>query len=285
MVKRSKSYGATKSSGVSGVVCTCIALLVAALSLFPLVWMALAGFKPEDEVLSVPMHLLPTKWVTVSYQTLLADPTYNFFHTYGVTFLVAVLGTVFSLVVNMMAAYAFARLEFRFKKLLWVVCISSMYIPGLTILLTSFLVVYYLHMLNTIWVLVVPGLASGYSIFFFRQFFLNLPSSIEEAALIDGSSRFHIFIKIFLPLSTSPMVIMGIGAFVGYWNSFLWPAMTITTPNLMQLMQIIYSLSSMYSTNYGVVMAAATLVAVLPIGLFLVFQKHIVKGIVLSGLK
>lgn len=270
---------------VGTVLCTILGLAVALISLFPLIWMALAGFKPESEVLTVPIKIFPEKWVTESYETLFSDPSYNFFQTFLVTLAVALLGAFLSLAVNMMAAYVFARLEFPLKKLIWAVCISSMYIPGLTILLTSFLVVFNLGMLNTVTVLVLPGVAAGYSIFFFRQFFMNLPASLEEAALIDGCSRFGIFTRIFLPLSTSPMVIMGIGTFVGYWNSFMWPSMTISDPALMQMMQIIRSLRSAYSTKFGVVMAASTLAAVPPIVLFLIFQKHIVKGIVLSGLK
>ncbi len=270
---------------VGTVLCTILGLVVALISLFPLIWMALAGFKPESEVLTVPIKIFPEKWVTESYETLFSDPSYNFFQTFLVTLAVALLGAFLSLAVNMMAAYVFARLEFPLKKLIWAVCISSMYIPGLTILLTSFLVVFNLGMLNTVTVLVLPGVAAGYSIFFFRQFFMNLPASLEEAALIDGCSRFGIFTRIFLPLSTSPMVIMGIGTFVGYWNSFMWPSMTISDPALMQMMQIIRSLRSAYSTKFGVVMAASTLAAVPPIVLFLIFQKHIVKGIVLSGLK
>lgn len=266
-------------------VCTIISLIVAFTSLFPLIWMALSSFKPESEVLTVPMKILPTKWVLTSFQTLFSDSTYQFFHAYGMTFLVSIVATALSLIVNMMAAYVFARLEFRFKKLLWVLCICTMYIPGITILLTSFLVVYDMGMLNTVAVLILPGVASGYSIFFFRQFFMSIPSSLEEAALIDGSTRFEIFTKIFIPLSTSPAVIMGIGAFVGYWNSFMWPSMTITSPKLMQLMQIVRSLRSVYSTKFGVVMAASSVAAILPIVLFLIFQKYIVKGIVLSGLK
>ena len=270
---------------VGTVLCTILGLVVALISLFPLIWMALAGFKPESEVLTVPIKIFPEKWVTESYETLFSDPSYNFFQTFLVTLAVALLGAFLSLAVNMMAAYVFARLEFPLKKLIWAVCISSMYIPGLTILLTSFLVVFNLGMLNTVTVLVLPGVAAGYSIFFFRQFFMNLPASLEEAALIDGCSRFGIFTRIFLPLSTSPMVIMGIGTFIGYWNSFMWPSMTISDPALMQMMQIIRSLRSAYSTKFGVVMAASTLAAVPPIVLFLIFQKHIVKGIVLSGLK
>ena len=92
-------------------------------------------------------------------------------------------------------------------------------------------------MLDTFWVLVLPGLVSGYNIFFFRQFFLSMPTSIEEAALMDGCGRFRTFLYIFIPLSKAPMVVLGANVFIAYWNSYLWPSMTITQPEYMQIMQ------------------------------------------------
>jgi multiple sugar transport system permease protein len=198
---------------------------------------------------------------------------------------VAVCASLLSLAMNSMAAYAFARLEFRFKRVLWVSTLVTMYIPGITILLTSFILVRNLGILDTKAVLILPGAASAYAIFFFRQFFLNLPMSLEEAALIDGASRFGIFLRIYLPNALSPLVIIGVGTFLGYWNSFLWPTMTVTKISNLQVMQVIRSFSSMYSTKYGTVMAGSTLAALPPILIFLVFQRHIVKGIMLSGIK
>ncbi len=114
---------------------------------------------------------------------------------------------------------------------------------------------------------------------------LNLPLSLEEAALIDGATRFGIFTRIYLPDALSPLVIIGVGTFLGYWNSFIWPTMTITSINHLQVMQVMRSYSRMYSTRYGTVMAGSTLAALPPIILFLIFQRHIVKGIILSGIK
>jgi multiple sugar transport system permease protein len=134
-------------------------------------------------------------------------------------------------------------------------------------------------------VLILPGAANAYSIFFFRQFFLNLPLSLEEAALIDGANRFRIFTRIYLPNALSPLVIVGVSTFLGYWNSFIWPTMTVTKISNLQVMQVIRSYSSMYSTRYGTVMAGSSLAALVPIVLFLLFQRRIVKGILLTGIK
>jgi multiple sugar transport system permease protein len=201
------------------------------------------------------------------------------------TFIVSATATLMSLAMNSMAAYAFARLEFRLKRLLWAATVVTMYIPGITILLTSFILVRNLGLLDTMAVLILPGAANAYSIFFFRQFFLNLPLSLEEAALIDGANRFRIFTRIYLPNALSPLVIVGVSTFLGYWNSFIWPTMTVTKISNLQVMQVIRSYSSMYSTRYGTVMAGSSLAALVPIVLFLLFQRRIVKGILLTGIK
>ncbi|WP_322169382.1 carbohydrate ABC transporter permease [Acutalibacter caecimuris] len=263
----------------------CVALAVAAVSLFPLLWMFLASFKNKQEVLATPLRMLPKAWITTNYEAVLVSTKNPLFHAMLVTFVVAVLGVVFSLLVNMMAAYAFARLEFFGKRLFWVYCLITMYVPGLTILITSYLVVHSLHMINTIWVLLVPGIAGGYNIFFFRQFFLNIPASLEDAARIDGCGRFRIFWTVFLPLSVTPMVVQGAGIFIGYWNSFMWPSITVTDKSIQQVMPIIRSFQTDYGTEYGRIMAATCLAVIPPIVLFAIFQKHIVKGFVLSGLK
>lgn len=262
-----------------------VALAVAAVSLFPLLWMLLASFKNKQEVLATPLRMLPKDWITTNYEAILVSTKNPLFHAMLVTFLVAALGVVFSLLVNMMAAYAFARLEFFGKRLFWVYCLITMYVPGLTILITSYLVVHSLHMINTLWVLLVPGIAGGYNIFFFRQFFLNIPASLEDAARIDGCGRFRIFWTVFLPLSVTPMVVQGAGIFIGYWNSFMWPSITVTDKSIQQVMPIIRSFQTDYGTEYGRIMAATCLAVIPPIALFAIFQKHIVKGFVLSGLK
>ncbi|NLM86257.1 MAG: carbohydrate ABC transporter permease [Clostridiales bacterium] len=265
---------------------TVIALIVSAISLFPLVWMIISSFKEAKEVLKAnPLRFFPTVWVTENYVKLFDDTTYPFLQAMWSTALVAVSAALLSVTINSMAGYAYARLNFRGKTLLWRLSIFTMYIPGITILVTSFVVVNRMGLLDTYWVLILPGLASAYSIFFFRQFFLNMPMATEEAALIDGASRFRIFWSIFIPNAKSPFVIMGTGAFLGYWNSFLWPAMTVTNTQYLQVMQVIRSYNNMYSNAYGVVLAGSALAALPPIIVFLIFQRHIVKGLMISGIK
>ena len=271
---------------ITETVFTLIALLVTAISLFPLLWMIVSAFKPAKEVLKAnPLRFFPSVWDFTNLQKLFEDTSYPFLTAMKSSSFVAVIAALMAVTINSMAAYAYARLDFRFKKLLWRTTIFTMYIPGITILVTSFVVVNSLGMLDSYAVLILPGLASAYSIFFFRQFFLNMPMATEEAALIDGASRFRIFLSIFIPNAKSPYVIIGTGAFLGYWNSFLWPAMTVTSPQYMQVMQVIRSYNNMYSNNYGVVLAGSAIAALPPILVFLLFQRHIVKGLMISGIK
>ena len=271
---------------VSRVLLTILAVLVAILIIFPIIWIIPAAFKGRSELFSVPNTFFPKKWTWSNMEKVFAADLNgsSFVKSMGVTLLVAVLSTVCSLFVNMLCAYALARIEFRFKKILWPLLLFPMFIPGITIQLTSIRVVNALKLVDTIFVLFVPGMANAFQIFFFRQFYLNIPKNIEEAAEIDGASKLAIFFKIYLPLSVTPMVINGVGIFMGAWNSFIWPALTVSeNKNLTQIMQVIRTLNVSYSGDYGVVIAATLISLIVPIGLFAIFQKRIDEGIALTG--
>lgn len=265
------------------IVLNAVGLLIACIALFPLLWMAIAGFKGKTEVLATPFKFFPERWMFENYISILQDQM--FIRSMLITFGGALLFAVLSLAINSSAAYVFARLEFRFKRVLWVYVILTMFVPGMAILLTSFIVVTKLGMLDTLAVLVLPGVASAGHMFFIRQFYLNIPMALEEAALIDGAGRFKIFTHIFLPMSYPVFVIVGIGSFLGYWNSFVWPTMTITNVNLFQIMQYLATFRSERATELGLLMAGSTLAAVPTVVLFLIFQKYIIRGIKISGLK
>lgn len=267
---------------IRAVIMTAVVVIV----LFPVLWALPAVFKGRSEIFELPLHWLPNKWTLDNFRTIFALDDYNYMMSIGSTTLVAVISVALSLIVNMMAAYGFARVEFPGKRFFWIYMLMTMFIPGITILLTSVRVVSALGMLDTIWVLIIPGLASAYNIFFFRQYFLGVPRYMEEAAMLDGLSKAGIFFRIFLRISTTPMVIIGISVFMGYYNSFLWPVMTITNnTKLYQIMQVIRTLNSRYAGNYGVVLAATMMSLIIPFALYCFFQKYIVQGISIAGVK
>ncbi len=270
------------------VLCYIVTVLVIAIILFPIIWMLPAAFKSKREIWQIPNTFFPKHFTTENFEKIfsLNHNGYNFLRSLGATFLVATVSVVGSLAVNMTAAYVFARLEFRGKKFLWVYFLATMFIPSITILLTSIRVVSALGMTDSLAVLILPGLVSGYNIFFFRQFYLGMPASLEEAAAIDGCKPFGVFLRIFLPMSVTPMIIIGVSTFMGYWNSFMWPTLTIiNNSSIAQVMQVIRVLKTSYSGEYGIVIAATLLAIAPPLLIFAIFQKKIVAGIAISGLK
>ncbi len=264
---------------------TVLCLVVILLCAFPLVWMVVSSFKLDREVWAYPFKFFPDRWITNNYVTLFTTKRVNFVGSLQNTAIVAVTHVVLTLFIETAAAYAYARLNFRFKTLFWRVTLFTMFIPSIAILLTSFVVVKELGMLDTLWVLIIPSLAGAGGIFFYRQFFLNVPLSMEEAALVDGASRLRIYYSVFLPNAKSPMVLLGTGCFIGCWNSFIWPSITISSVDKYQVMQVIRSFRNQYSEAYGVVMAASVLGAIPPLLVFLFFQKYIIKGMLISGIK
>jgi len=259
-------------------------LVIFVTAMFPLAWMAIAGFKGRDEVLRSPFQFFPDVWRWQNYRDILDDPGY--IHALWLTFVGALIFTLLSLFINSFAAYAFARLDFALKPIWWVLCIMPMFVPALAILVTSFVVVADLGMLNTLWVLIVPGLASSGQMFFLRLFCLNIPMGVEEAALIDGASRWQIFTKIFLPQSKAPFVVMGFGSFLAYWNAYVWPVLTVgESPNLTQIQQFLATFRSERGNEWGLLMAGSTLAAVPTIALVLIFQRYITTGVRLAGMK
>jgi multiple sugar transport system permease protein len=259
------------------------ALFFALSALFPLMWMLVSGFKVNSEVIATPFRLLPASWHVQNYIDILTDPEFS--RAMLITFVGAAIFTIFSITVNAMAAYVFARLDFAFKKLMWVIVIGTMFIPNMAILLTSFVVVTRLHMLDTLLVLILPGLASAAQMFFIRQFYLNIPLALEEAALIDGAGRWRIFTHIFLPLSQPPFVVVGVTSFMAYWNAYVWPIMTITSPQLFQIQQYLANFRITRGPELGLLMAGSMLTALPVILLVLIFQRKIIGNIKIAGLR
>lgn len=258
----------------------------------PLFLTIISMFKNREEVFPQEFSLFPQVWTIDNFTRLLylqyTSIGINFFGSLAMTLLVAVLGTVFSLFVNSLAGYAFARLNFPFKKIIWIIVLSTMFIPGITILLTSIEVVASLGMMNTIWVLVIPGVASAYNIFFFRQFYLGFPKDYDESARVDGCNSFSIFFRIYLPSSSTPMVIMGAGTFMGYFNAYLWPTLTIDGDHK-DLAQIMTTINKLFNDStqlgYGAVLAAAFIALIPAVVIFIIVQRYIKEGIALTGVK
>ncbi len=259
--------------------------LIGLCAFFPLIWLVISSFKPANEIYTIPLRIFPSQWTLEHYTYVFGMADVKFLWSCVFTLLLSASAVLLGTWINTMAAYVYARMDFAGKKLCWCLNVLAMFMPGLTIFITSFMVCRAMGMLNTVWVLLLPGLFNAGTVFWYRQFFLNMPYSLEEAAMIDGCNRLRIYWQIFLPLSITPIVVQGAGNFIGWWNSYLWPAITVTDHHLLMVMPFIKRFTSSYSSKQGPILATSAIALLPPVIIFLIFQRYIVQGFVLSGLK
>ncbi|AQR94553.1 carbohydrate ABC transporter permease [Clostridium saccharoperbutylacetonicum] len=266
-----------------------ILLLLAVFFMFPLIWMIVSSFKNDSQIFSdissVKAFMLPAfnnnyfyNYYDCLKQLPILKSMLNSFFYIGVII-------VFSLIVNSLAGYGFARLDFPGKKILFTILLSLMIIPAQTVMLPLFSIVYKLGWINSYLGLIIPAIANPFYIFLFRQTFLGLPKEIEEAAKLDGANQYTIFVKLIMPLAKPIYATVAIMIFVASWNDFVWPVMVISDPSKQTIQMALSSLFSIQPINYGRVMAGLTFVTIPVLIIFLTMQKYYVQGIVGSGSK
>ena len=275
---------------ITQIICIVAAIIPVIILLFPFIWIIPTAFKSNSEAINLPMTWLPLDGVGFDNFAKIFELDVNgatFLKSLFFTLFIAIVATVGGLFINILAAYALARYNFKGKKIIWAFLLVGMFVPGITIQLTSINVVSTLKLTDTILVLLLPGLAQSYTIFFLRQFFLGIPSSVGEAEEIDGAPSFSICWKVYVPQTITPIIIVGMGMFMGNWNSYIWPTLTIikNTEDMTMIMQMMKSLSSYSSLGYGAVVAASLIVMVVPLTLYALLQKYIVEGASLTGIK
>ncbi|NRY59582.1 carbohydrate ABC transporter permease [Clostridium beijerinckii] len=266
-----------------------VLILLAVFFMFPLIWMIVSSFKNDSQIFSdissIKAFVLPTFSSNYFYnysdclkQLPILKAMINSFFYIGVII-------IFSLIVNSLAGYGFARLDFPGKNILFTILLSLMIIPAQTVMLPLFSIVYKLGWINSYLGLIVPAIANPFYIFLFRQTFLGLPKEIEEAAKLDGANQYIIFVKLIMPLAKPIYATVAIMIFVATWNDFVWPVMVISDPSKQTIQMALSSLFSIQPVNYGRVMAGLTFVTIPVLIIFLTMQKYYVQGIVGSGSK
>jgi multiple sugar transport system permease protein len=183
------------------------------------------------------------------------------------------------------AAYALARLDFRGRNVMFVVVISTLFIPPIIFLMPNYLIVDYLRWIDTLLAVIVPTAAGAFGVFFLRQFFVSLPIELEEAALIDGANQFQVFMRIVLPNSKPALATLTVLSFLTNWNEFLWPVYVLFSPNRLTLPPGLSILQGNYSTDYPVVMAGGVIASIPVLIVFFIAQRYIIEGVSRSGLK
>lgn len=266
-------------------------VLLAAVSVGPFLWMLATSFKHGQDIYTKVPSLLPLDKKTGEWAATLE----NYDYVLGVGGLGgAFLNSVWvcavlvpaKLLIDALAAYAFARIPFPGRDKLFVFMLGGMMVPTITLLVPRIHVTQAFGMFDSYWGLIVPNVASVLDIFLLRQFFLSIPAELEEAALIDGAGRMQIFWRIVLPLSKPVLAVVTITSFLFHWNDLVWPLVVVNDPELYTLPLALQQLvASPDGGRAYYIMAGATL-AVLPvIVVLLIFQRRILQGIAFTGLK
>ncbi|MBN8424961.1 carbohydrate ABC transporter permease [Microbacterium esteraromaticum] len=255
----------------------------AVVMVFPFIWQFLTTFKTTPESLSVPAKVLPAQWNFDNYIAALTQ--IPFWEQFGVSVTSVLARTVVVLLICSAAGYAFARLRFPGRDVLFILLLLIMMVPRELYLLPQTEIMRDLGLLNTVPGLVIPGFFSAFGVFLMRQFFRSLPASLEEAARIDGAGHFRTFFSIMLPLAKPGLIALAIFTAIFSWNELLWPLMVNSDAEKLNLAAGLSTFAGEYVTPYPLLMAG-TLLAQLPlIILFLIMQKRFIEGIAFTGVR
>lgn len=253
------------------------------LTVIPFVWMIMTSVKPPEEVFIYPPKLFPEKITFEYYRRLFKDIAFLLHFKNSAILALAIL--IVSLFTNSLAGFAFAKYRFPGKEKIFTLLLATMMIPSQMTMIPNFLLLKKLGLLNTYLGLIVTAATSVFGIFLIRQFMLSIPDEIIEAARIEGCSEFQIYYKIVLPLSKPILATLSIFTFMGAWNDFLWPLIVMIKEDMYTLPVALAKLNSQYGTEYGLLMAGATIVIIPILLIFLFGQKYIIRGIATTGLK
>jgi multiple sugar transport system permease protein len=248
----------------------------------PFIWMILSAFKTESEVIQIPPTLWPKEFTLENFLYLFENMNFTI---YLKNTIIIVLCSFIGLFLNAMAGYGFAKFTFKGREKLFYLVLATMMIPGQVTMIPVYLILNEMHLTNTMVGIVLPGLVGAFSIFLFRQFMSTIPDELLEAARLDGASEFRVFIQIVLPMSKPILAVQGILTFIAGWNSFLWPLIIANDESLYTLSVGLSLLKGQYGGNFALQMAGSTFMVVPIIVIFMFFQKYIIEGYTLSGMK
>lgn len=249
----------------------------------PFIWMILTSVKDMGEIYVYPPKWFPSVVHFDNYAKVFEAAPFGRYYLNSI--IVALLVTLGQLITCSMAAYAFARLKFWGRNVLFFIFLGTMMIPYNVTMIPSFMVLYWLGWVDSYQALIVPGLASAFGVFLLRQFFITIPKELEEAAVIDGAGKFTILRKIIVPLSKPALATLAIFTFMGVFNDFIWALIVINSESMRTVQLGLAIFRDRYLTQWDLLMAGSV-TAVLPILIVFFFaQKYFIKGITLSGLK
>jgi multiple sugar transport system permease protein len=266
---------------IAGAAC---AIALVALWTFPLLWALSTALRPELETVSSDFHWLPQTWTLDAFARTLAAG--NVLRWLFNSFLVALLVTVVTMAISLMAAYAFSQLRFRGRSILFGIAMLAFLLPFEALLVPLFRTMNQLGLINTYAGIVLPQVVSPVVIYVFKQFFDEIPADFREAATMDGAGPLRVLWSVYLPISGNIVWAMAIVTFIAAWNNFLWPFIIVTSNDMMTIPLGLTQTYDAFGVRYAQLMAAALLGA-LPVGLaYVIFQRRVTQGfLAASGLK
>ncbi|GLX97213.1 ABC transporter permease subunit [Herbidospora sp. NEAU-GS84] len=251
--------------------------------LFPVYWMVVTAISSSADMRGPGLHLWPT---SVRWENL-TDPLSKF--PYGMwavnSVFIAVVAVVLTVVINLMAGYAFAKLRFPGRNVLFILIISTLMVPVQVVMVPQFHLVVDFGLIGSDWGVIVPRLAEAFGLFMARQFMMAIPDELIEAAQCDGSSQWRIFRTVVLPLCRPLIAVLVIFTFMWRWNEFAWPLIVLKDPESYTLQVGLLFLKNQYGQDYGSLMAMSLLSMIPMIIVFALFQRHFVEGMARSGIK
>lgn len=275
-----------KQSKKSIVLSYTILVFATIIVLLPFFWMLVSSFKSQRELFAYPPKFFPSVWKWENYKQVLSAGSISFFEMFLNSMKVTLPVVVLNITFSSLAAYAFARINFPYKKFIFMLFISSMMIPSAVVMIPRFMFFTNLNLVDTYWPLILPSaFGTAFSIFLLRQFFMTIPVDLEEAAVIDGCGKFRIWATIIVPLSKPIIATLSVFLFQGTYNDFMGPLIYLNTDTKFTIQLGLASFRNSFSTRYDLIMAGSMLALVPVLIIYVVCQKYIVKGIVMSGLK
>lgn len=272
-----------KTGNISKSLLYIVLILGAVSASVPFLWMVSTAFKSSDMLFVFPPKFIPENATVANFtQVFEAFPMGRFL---GNSVFVAVATTVGQLLLCSMAGYAFAKIDFKGRNLIFIIYLATLMVPKQVTMTPLFILMTKMNWTNTYQALILPEMFSAFGTFFMRQFFRNVPDSIEESAYMDGAKTTQVFFHIVLPLAKPSLATLGIFSFMASWNNFLWPLIITSDTVKMTLPLGLSMLQGRWTTNWNLVMAG-TLISILPILLvYIAAQKHIIQGMTHTGLK
>ena len=260
-----------------------ILIALSVLFLFPIIWLLLSSFKGYIELFKYPPTLLPESFSPINYID--AFEKGNWLRYFGNTATVTVLSTILCVTISVMGGYAFAKYKFKGDNLLFLVFISTLMLPLEVLMIPIFLVIKKVGFYDSLLGLIIPPAATPFGIFLVRQYYLSVPSEYMDSARIDGASEFRIFRSIMLPAGKSVMSCLAIFSALWRWNDYLWPLLVIRNTDRYTVQIALSNFSGQYNVDWQTILAMSVVTMVPMLIVFLIFQKQIINGMSMAGLK